>query len=125
MHSRGIYSFFSCSIFIALISVLVLESCSFKKGPCTYDEIRFKAEVVALTPIKIKGKEHIEVELAFNNSSLYGKKQTLNALKGIDIDTNFIKRNKLRVGKTYTGIVNETQEKHCTKMFVSFDQKLK
>jgi len=112
-------------LFIFSLAILSIQACSFKKGPCNYEEVKFKAEITAINPYKKENKELYEIVLEFNNSSLYGSKQTLNEIKNIEIDKAFVERNQLRLQKTYTGVVNETEDKHCTKRYVSFNQKLK
>ena len=66
---------------LLLILYIGSQACTFNQGPCNYEEIRFKASVAAISPYKKGDKQLYEVVLRFNNSSLYGAKQTLNDLK--------------------------------------------
>jgi len=107
---------------LLLSLVLFVVSCSNNDNSlCEYTEINFKADVVEITS---KGNKY-DVLLSFNNSHLYKENQSLSALKKIDIDSNFIQRNHISVGKTFTGIVSETDDSSCEKFYISFNQRLK
>lgn len=122
----GIASLFSHRTFIGLIGLAFLFSaCSEKsksKGEeCFYETIETHAEIKELKPDPaVKGK--ILVILDFKASILALEDQELGALKGFEIDHDFLVRNGIELGNQYEVAVSELVKGECdTKLTVAFN----
>ncbi len=113
-------------VFLGVFILFLLSSCFQTQKPCTYEKVYFKAKVAKIDTLEqLATDTTFDVLLSFNNSYLYKQLQSLSKIKEIKIDNAFLKRNKISKGKVFTGIVSQTDEKHCPSFYVSFDQKLK
>ncbi len=108
-----------------ILFILTIYSCSNSNESCDYKTTTVQAEVIDILPYKKGEKELFHVKLKFNKTKLYKDFQFLEDLKSIEIDSAFLKRNKVKEGVIYTGSVSEITSGKCEPLFVSFDQKLR
>lgn len=115
---------FSSKIFLALFTAIVLNSCSEKKNKyaeCDYDTVKTFAEVINMKPHP-DGNGKIAVILDFKASILALEDQELGALKGFDIDHDFLERNGIEMNNKYEVVVSELVKGDCdTKLTVAFN----
>lgn len=113
-------------ILAATTAVLILVSpvaCTDKganEANCEYDIVDTLAEVIEIKPHP-KGNGKIEIILDFKASPLAFEKQELGALKGYDIDHDFLVRNNIELGNKYSVQVSSITSGNCSPQFISFN----
>ena len=111
---------------IGIVFFLGLSSCrNNNTEPCDYYEYQFKAKVIALQAYIENGDTLFHIITQFNNSSLSDELQYLEILRKVKPTAAFIRNNRIEIGTTYSGIVNELKSGNCKGLYISFDQKLK
>lgn len=109
------------------LASLIVWSCA-DNGPCEWEEeASFEAEIksIGFSSVGSDGDSLYDVLLAFNTGSLSKENQSLNELKKIEIDKDFLNRNKLQEGLFLTGKITDLKRGKCESPIVSFDQKLR
>ncbi|MEZ4721283.1 MAG: hypothetical protein R2813_05330 [Flavobacteriales bacterium] len=120
----GTVAFSSKTLFILLFAAFFLDSCSGKKkkyAECDYDTVKTLAEVINMKPHP-DGNGKIAVILDFKASVLALEDQELGALKGVEIDHDFLERNGIEMNNKYEVVVSELVKGDCdTKLTVAFN----
>jgi hypothetical protein len=107
----------------AVLITIFLDACaetSTNKNDCEYDIVETMAEVIDIKPHP-KGNGKIEIILDFKASPLAFEKQELGALKGFDINHEFLVRNNIELGNKYSVQVSSITSGDCTPLFISFN----
>ena len=107
----------------SLVVILLFSACQGNKPQedCDWEKIPVKATVVE---IKELGNDKFEVMMDFDASKFALKPQKLSELKELEITSEFIKKNSLKVGNIYSGTVSELSqgdEEKCRGVYVSFN----
>ena len=115
------YVLFIC----AILSIICIQGCKTdaSSGDRYYDKADTMAEVMDIRP-KADDATHLEVILDFKASKLAFEDQEMGQLKGIQIDQDFVDRNRIKVGNQYSVIVSEITKGDCIPRIVSFQHAL-
>ena len=115
------YVLFIC----AILSIICIQGCKTDASSCDcyYDKADTMAEVMDIRP-KADDPTHLEVILDFKASKLAFEDQEMGQLKGIQIDQDFVDRNRIKVGNQYSVIVSEITKGDCIPRIVSFQHAL-
>lgn len=77
---------------------------------CRYETVETQALVSAFEP---NGEGGVRVMLEFFDSELATEPQDLGELKGLKIDHDFLVRNNISIGNTYTATVSTLVKGNC------------
>ncbi len=110
---------------LTLISLL-LFSCNPESGPCEWAETRALAEVVDIVPYgqNEHGDSLFHVHMQFNGTVYAEKIQLLDELKGIEIRSSTLAKNRIRIGTSYRTTVSEVRKGNCKSPILSFDARI-
>ena len=115
------------AVIVASITSLV-QGCSNKQGPCEWhDQEKFLAEIKEVTFLDFNesGDSLFTVILQLDRGSLSDKPFDLGKFKKIAITRDFVSRNKIQVGYSFTGRITDLKSGNCETPVVAFDQKLR
>ncbi|NQV53611.1 MAG: hypothetical protein HQ500_10535 [Flavobacteriales bacterium] len=109
----------------AILSMVFIHGCKTdtSSGDCYYDKADTMAEVMDIRPNE-DDPTHLEVILDFKASKLAFEDQEMGQLKGVEIDQDFVDRNRIKVGNQYSVIVSEITKGDCIPRIVSFQHAL-
>ena len=115
--------------FLLIASLFIFAKCNHNGkfvtgGPCTYDTTKFKAVVVEIIPIKGNTPDSVfSVKIILSDSHSNSKDTLLlSHMTRNELNSGFINRHGIKIGKTLTGTAYFITSGTCNPEMYEFDE---